>query len=156
MASCIGCHQMEELRKKLLTRIFGKEDYRNVVLVGAGNLGLALMSHKGFQLQQFRIVAAFDKDAGKIGKRVENVPIYNIKDLDSVIADTGSDVAIVCVPAQSAQRVIDELISAGIKAVLNFAPMSKLSVPEGIALQNVDMSIELDRLYYLLRDKDDL
>jgi len=141
-----------EIRKleMLLTKIFGKEKCRNVVLVGVGNLGLALISHKGFLLEQFRIVAAFDRDIRKLGKYVESVPIYDIQKLSSVVTDTGADIAIICIPAQSAQQVIDKLVSAGIKAILNFAPANTLNVPEGVVIQNVDMSIELDRLYYLL------
>ncbi len=138
--------------KTMLTRIFGKEKVRNVILVGVGNLGLALLAYGGFQLQQFRIIAAFDRDDRKIGKYVEDVMIHDIRDLDSIVANTSTHVAIVSVPAHSAQRVIDQLASAGIKAILNFAPANRVSAPEGIKLQNVDMSIELDRLYYLLRN----
>jgi redox-sensing transcriptional repressor len=145
-----------EIRKlrAVLTRVFGKEKVRNVVLVGVGNLGLALIAYGGFQLQQFKIVAAFDRDVRKIGKYVEDVLIHDIRDLNSTIANTHADIAIVSVPARSAQRVVDQLVSAGIKAILNFAPANNVSVPEGIKLQNVDMSIELDRLYYLLQNSD--
>ncbi len=145
-----------EIRKleAMLTRVFRKEKYREVILVGVGNLGLALISYRGFQEQQFRIVAAFDRDVRKIGKFVEDVPIHDIQDLSSVVTQTSAETAIVCVPAQSAQRVVDELILVGIKAILNFAPAGRLNVPEGIAIQNVDMSIELDRLYYLLKERD--
>jgi len=137
--------------KALLARIFGKEEVRNVILVGVGNLGMALLAYKGFQIQRFNIVASFDMDTKKIGKRIENVMIYHINDLASVVADTKAQVAIVSVPASSAQEVINKLVSAGIKAILNFAP-SSLIVPEGIELQNVDLSVELDRLYYLLKN----
>lgn len=136
--------------KDLLVKIFGKEEVRNVVLVGVGNLGMALLAYKGFQLQHFKIVACFDMDIRKIGKYVEDVLIYDIRDLDSVIANTKAQIAIVSVPIIAAQEVIDKLVSAGIKAILNFAPIS-VSVPKGVELQNVDMSIELDRLYYLLK-----
>ncbi len=139
----------------LLTKVFRKENFRNVVLVGVGNLGLALISYKGFGEQQFKIVAAFDRDVRKIGKYVEEVPIHDIQDLGSVVSSTNTETAVICVPAQSAQRVVDELVKAGVKAILNFAPAGRLNVPEGIALQNVDMSIELDRLYYFLKDESD-
>jgi redox-sensing transcriptional repressor len=137
--------------KAMLTRIFGKEKVRNVILVGVGNLGLALLAYRGFQLQQFKIVAAFDRDVRKIGRYVEDVMIHDIRDLDSIVANINTHLAIVSVPAHSAQQVIDQLASAGIKAILNFAPANRLDAPEGVKLQNVDMSIELDRLYYLLR-----
>lgn len=136
--------------KTLLTSVFGKEKTRNVLLVGVGNLGMALISYKGFQSQQFKIVAAFDRDVRKIGKYVEDVLIHDIRDLDSVIARTNANIAIVSVPALSVQRVVDKLVSAGIKAILNFAP-KRVKVPEYIKLQNVDMSVELDKLYYWLR-----
>ncbi len=144
-----------EIRKleSLLMDVFGKEKCRNIVLVGVGNLGMALISYKVLQLQQFKIVAAFDRDIRKIGRYVEDVPIYGIEELSSVVTSIGADVAIVCVPIQSAQRVINELASSGIRAILNFAPASTLNIPEGVAVQNVDMSIELDRLYYLLREQ---
>ena len=142
-----------EIRKlrKLLTDVFGKDDVRNVVLVGVGNLGLALIAYRGFQMQQFKIVAAFDRDVRIIGKYVEDILVYDIQELDSVIARTGATIAIVSVPGYSAQRTIDRLVSAGIKAILNFAPRN-VSVPEGVKVQSVDMSMELDRLYYLLKN----
>lgn len=137
--------------KAVLTKILGKEKVRNVVLVGVGNLGLALIAHKGLPLQRFNIVAAFDKDIRKIGRRVEDVFIHDIRDLNSMIAGTNAQIAIVSVPASAAQEVIDALASAGIKAILNFAP-ARVVVPEGVELQNVDISIELDRLCYLLNN----
>ena len=138
--------------RALLTKVFGKDRVRNVVIVGVGNLGLALIAYGGFQLQQFKIVAAFDRDVRKIGKWVEEVLIYDIRDLNSAIARIGVDAAIVSVPAHSAQRAVDQLVSAGIKAILNFAP-KKIHVPDGVEIQNVDVSVELDRLYYLLKNQ---
>ena len=142
-----------EIRKlrRLLTSVFGKGEVRKVVLVGVGNLGLALIAYRGFQMQQFKIVAAFDRDVRIVGKYVEDVMVYDIRELDSVIARTGADIAIVSVPAYSAQPIVDRLVVAGIGAILNFAPR-RISVPEGVKLQSVDMSMELDRLYYLLKN----
>lgn len=144
-----------EIRKLelLLIDVFGKKDCRNVVLVGVGNLGMALILYKGFQLQKFKIVAAFDRDIRKIGRRVADVPIHGIEELGPIVADTGADIAIICVPAQSAQQIVNVLASVGIKAILNFAPASSLNIPEDVAVQSVDLSIELDRLYYLLREQ---
>lgn len=138
--------------RALLTKVFGKDRVRNVVIVGVGNLGLALIAYGGFQLQQFKIVAAFDTDVRKIGKWVEEVLIHDMRDLNSAIARIGVDAAIVSVPAQSAQRVVDQLVSAGIKAILNFAPR-KIDAPDGVEIQTVDVSVELDRLYYLLKNR---
>ena len=92
---------------------------------------------------------AFDRDIGKIGKYVEDVLIHDIQDLDQVVALTGARTGIVSVSAPSAQRVVDKLVSAGIEAILNFAPR-RVEVPEGIRLQRVDLSIELDKLFYRL------
>ena len=143
-------YQIRKL-KSLLTGVFGKDDIRNVVLVGVGNLGLALIAYRGFQMQQFKIVAAFDRDVRIIGKYVEDVMVHDIQEMDSVIARTGATIAIVSVPSYSAQRIIDRLVSAGIKAILNFAPRN-VSVPDGVKAHSVDMSMELDRLYYLLKN----
>lgn len=140
--------------ESLLMDLFGKKDCRNVVLVGVGNLGMALISYKGLQLQNFKIVAAFDRDIRKIGRHVGGVLIHGVEELGSIVANTGVDMAIVCVPARSAQQVVDTLVAVGIKAILNFAPASTLNIPDGVAVQNVDMSMELDRLYYLLRERD--
>lgn len=144
-------YKIKKLRE-LLMEAFGKKEVRKLVVIGAGNLGMALIAHSGFRTQQFKIVAAFDRDARKIGKVVENVMIYNIQNLETVVARTGADIALVCVPYYSAQKVIDKLVLAGVKAILNFAPAGRITVPEGIKFQNVDMSIEADRLYYLLKN----
>jgi redox-sensing transcriptional repressor len=137
--------------KKMLISIFGKQRFRNVILVGVGNLGMALILYKGFEEQKFNIAAAFDRDKRKIGKRIDGVLIHDLKDVEKIIADTKAEMAIVSVPAVVAQEVIDDLVSAGIKSILNFAP-ARVNVPKGVVLQNVDMSVELDRLYYLLKN----
>lgn len=138
--------------KAMLTKVFGKEETINVILVGVGYLGTALISYSGFQQQKFRIAAAFDRDMRKIGTYVEEVLIRDTRVLESTIANMDIKMAIVTVPKLSVQRVINSLVSAGIKAILNFAP-GHPNVPEGVELQNVDMSIELDRLCYLLERK---
>jgi len=143
-------YKIEKLNA-VLSSIFGRDKIKNVVLVGVGNLGMALIAYKGFKLHQFRIFAAFDKDIRKIGRRIEDVLVYDIQDLKAVIDSMDVQIAIVAVPSSSAQEVIDMLVSAGIKAILNFAP-TKVNVPDNIKLQNVDVSIELDRLYYLLKN----
>ncbi len=108
--------------------------------------------HKGFPEQQFKIVAAFDRDVRKIGKYVEDIRVHDLGDMESVLASTGTDIAIVAVPAHSVQRVVERLASAGVKAILNFAPAHRLKKPEGVTIQNVDMSVELDRLCYILKN----
>lgn len=130
-----------------LSEILGKGMNQNVVLVGVGNLGSALLAHKWFQSQHYTIVAAFDKDARKIGERFEGLEIQNIGKLGDIVLRTKARIGIVSVPAEAAQEVVDALISAGIQGILNFAP-ARVAVPEGIVFQHVDFSIKLDRLCY--------
>ena len=130
-----------------LSEILGKGKNQNVVLVGVGNLGSALLAYKGFQSQHYTIVAAFDKDARKIGERFEGLEIQHIGKLDDIVLRTNARIGIVSVPADSAQEAVDALISAGIQGILNFAP-ARVAVPEGIVFQHVDFSIKLDRLCY--------
>jgi len=137
------------LLRRMLARILGKEKCQNVILVGVGNLGAALLAYKGFVLQKYRIVAAFDTDLRKIGKRIEDLEIQDVRDFAPVIASTGAKLAIVCVPSGAAQRVIDDLIASGITGILNFAPL-RVVVPEHVTLQNVDLSVKLDQVCYLL------
>ena len=100
---------------------------------------------------QFSIVAAFDTDTRKVGNHVEDVLIHNIAGLGLMVADTEANIAIVSVPASAVQVVVDKLVSAGIKCIPNFAPAC-LDVPEYVELHNVDLSIELDRLCYPLKN----
>ena len=153
--SCFGTfgtpgrgYRVGDLRR-MLERTLGKERCQNVILVGVGNLGTALLAYKGFGPQKYRIVAAFDSDLRKIGRRIEDLEIQDIRDLTSIIASTGAKLAIVCVPSRAAQRVINDLIVAGVRGILNFAP-GRVEVPEHVKLQNVDLSVELDRVCYLL------
>ena len=154
--SCFGTfgtpgrgYRVGELRNRL-ERAMGKVRSQNVILVGAGNLGMALLSYKGFRHHRYEIVAAFDSDLRKIGKRLEGLEIQDLQTLRPVVASTGAKMAIVSVPAGEAQRTIDRLISAGIHAILNFAPIQAV-VPESVKLLNVDLSVEMDRLCYLMR-----
>lgn len=153
--SCFGAfgtpgkgYRVGELRS-MLEKILGKRSCQNVILVGVGNLGTALLAYKGFGPQKYEIVAAFDNDVRKIGKRIEDLEIQDTRDLASIIASTGAKLAVVCVPSPAAQRAIDELIAAGIRGILNFAP-TRVVIPEYVALRNVDLSVELDRVCYLL------
>ena len=153
--SCFGAfgtpgrgYRVGELRS-MLERILGKKNCQNVILVGVGNLGMALLAYKGFVPQRYQIVAAFDNDLRKIGKRIEDLEIHDTRDFAPIAASTGAKLAIVCVPARSAQRAIDDLIAAGVRGILNFAPV-RVVVPEYVKLRNVDLSVELDRVCYLL------
>jgi len=135
--------------KAELQRILGLDRQWPVVLVGFGNLGSALFHYKGFGRQGFRIAAIVDDDPGKVAREIESVPVVASRDLAREVRARGIQIAIVAVPAESAQAVTDQLVGAGIRAVLNFAP-ARLKVPREVRLQNVDLSIELETLSFYL------
>jgi len=135
--------------KAELQKILGLDREWAVALVGFGNLGSALFHYKGFGRQGFRIAVVVDDDPAKVGHEVDHVPIVASRDLPREIKSRGIQIAIVAVPAESAQAVTDQLVAAGIRAVLNFAPM-RLRVPRDVRLKNVDLSIELETLSFYL------
>jgi redox-sensing transcriptional repressor len=135
--------------KAELQRILGLDREWAVALVGFGNLGSALYHYKGFSRQGFRIAVIIDDDPAKTGRDVNGVPIVSSRDMARELKTRGIQVAIVAVPAESAQAVTDQLVAAGIKAVLNFAP-TRLRVGREVRLKNVDLSIELETLSFYL------
>ncbi|MFC1667284.1 redox-sensing transcriptional repressor Rex [Candidatus Omnitrophota bacterium] len=142
-----------EVLKKELKKILGVDRTWAVVLVGVGNLGSALLAYKGFKSQGFNVEYAFDNDRKKVNKVKQGIKIKDIKELKRTIRSNKINIAIVAVPRQSAQEVTDTLVSAGIKAILNFAPLGP-KAPEGVEILNIDLSMELERLtYFLQRDR---
>ena len=135
--------------KAELQRILGLDREWAVALVGLGNLGSALFHYKGFSRQGFRIAVVIDDDPAKTGRDVDGVPIVSTRDMARELKARGIQVAIVAVPVESAQAVTDQLVAAGIKAVLNFAP-TRLRVSREVRLKNVDLSIELETLSFYL------
>jgi redox-sensing transcriptional repressor len=135
--------------KAELQRILGLDREWAVALVGFGNLGSALFHYKGFSRQGFRIAVIIDDDPAKTGREVDGVPIVSIRDMARELKTRSIQVAIVAVPVESAQAVTDQLVAAGIKAVLNFAP-TRLRVGREVRLKNVDLSIELETLSFYL------
>jgi redox-sensing transcriptional repressor len=137
--------------KAELQRILGLDREWAVALVGFGNLGSALFHYKGFARQGFRIAVVIDDDPAKIGREIDSVPIVSSRDIAREIKARGIQIAIVAVPPEAAQTVTEQLVAAGIKAVLNFAP-TRLRVTRDVRLKNVDLSIELETLsFYLAR-----
>lgn len=138
--------------KAELQRILGLDREWPVALVGFGNLGSALFHYRGFGRQGFRVAAIFDDDAAKIGRAVDGVPILATRDMPRELKARGIQMAIVAVPVEAAQAVTDQLVGAGVRAILNFAP-TRLKVGRDVHLKNVDLSIELETLsFYLARD----
>jgi len=136
--------------KKVIERILGLDRKWEVVLVGVGNLGSALLSYKGFSQQGFYIRYAFDKDKRKIGKRVGSVLVRDIDELERVLKKKKVSLAILAVPKEKVQSIVERLVNCGIKAILNFAPIRPY-VPKGVIILNIDLSIELERLAYFLK-----
>jgi redox-sensing transcriptional repressor len=135
-----------------IKRILGTHLQWNVALIGAGNLGRALLGYKGFQQQGFRVVAAFDNDASKVGDKIEGVEVFHLDDLPKLTKSLKIRLAIVAVPAVAAQGVADRLVASGIDGVLNFAPMT-ISLPGTVRQVGVDLAIELEQLAFAVANR---
>lgn len=130
-----------------LRHILGTDKTWNVLLVGAGNLGRALMAYKGFHNKGFRLVAVFDDDPAKIGTRQGDFVIHPLSELDKTVRRENIRLAMIAIPAEVAQDVANRLVKAGVRGLLNFAPVS-LNVPEQIALSTVDLAVQLEQLSF--------
>jgi redox-sensing transcriptional repressor len=133
-----------------IRRALGIDREWNVVLVGVGNLARALLRYRGFQQRGFRIVALFDADRALIGQRVDGLEVYPPERLAPVIAATGAELGLLTVPSESAQAVAEALVAAGIRGVLNFAPVV-LRLPPGVSLVSVDLTVQLEQLAFLVQ-----
>ena len=127
--------------------ILGTDRTWNVLLVGAGNLGRALMAYQGFDAKGFRLVAVFDNDPSKSGTRQGDFEVQPLVKLKAIVSELGIQLGIMAVPPDTAQEVADLLVDAGIKGLLNFAPVS-LHVPPSIALNAVDLAVQLEQLSF--------
>jgi redox-sensing transcriptional repressor len=132
-----------------LRSILGLGRRWRVALVGAGRIGIALLGHEDFRRQGFFVEAVFDADPAKVGERRHGVTIRAEHELERGLAEGAIDIVIVAVPADAAQSVVDRVVSAGVKAILNFAP-AKLNVPADVTLKSVNMAMELEALSYAL------
>ena len=135
--------------KEAISQILGIDRMWNVALVGAGNLGSALLAYPGFRERGFKIVAVFDNDLRKIGKKWEDVTLQDISEMSEKIKEQDIQIGIIAVPAEAAQQVADMLVFSGIRAILNFAP-ARIVVPEGVELRTAELSSELECLSYFL------
>ena len=121
----------------------------DVVLVGAGDLGHALARYAGFAGRGFNITAVFDSDPAKIGQTLGNLVIQDVVHLSETVRTQGIKIAVIAVPVTAAQEVARALVDAGIKAILNYAPIT-LTVPSGIKVQHIDPVVHLQRMTYYL------
>jgi redox-sensing transcriptional repressor len=145
-------YRVDELIARV-RHILGTDKIWNVLLVGAGNLGRALVSYKGFDAKGFKLVAVFDADPAKVGKRIgpdgekQAFVIQPLTDLKATVGKENIRLAILAVPADAAQEVADTLVEAGVKGILNFAPVS-INLPKEIALNAVDLAVQLEQLSF--------
>jgi redox-sensing transcriptional repressor len=147
-------YYVTELRRHL-RQILGLDRRLRVAIMGAGNLGLALADYPGFRQEGFEIAALFDAANEKIGHQSRGgVPIFDIKDLKRIVRRERLDIAVIAVPAPQAQPVVDQVVVAGIKAILNFSP-GALKAPEDVKLKSVDLTVSLESLSFYLAQGDD-
>ena len=136
-----------------LRSILGLDKSLGVAIMGAGNLGLALADYPGFRQEGFRIVALFDNLKEKVGRVSRSgVSIYDIRELRRVAKNEKITIALIAVPEEAAKHVVQVVVKAGIKAVLNFTP-GTLRVPSNVKLKSVDLTVSLESLsFYLARE----
>jgi redox-sensing transcriptional repressor len=143
-------YNIEDLRQHL-TKILGLDKPHRVGIIGAGRLGTALANYKGFSRSNFTVVALFDNDEKKIGRRVgeDKIAIHDVRKMPRIVGEESIDVMVIAVPARAAQKVLNQIMSAGIKAVLNFAPAS-LNNRLDVKVKTVDLTTSLESLSYFL------
>jgi redox-sensing transcriptional repressor len=132
-----------------LREILKVERVWDVAVIGMGDMGHALARYQGFSDRGFRVAMVFDSDPEKIGGQVGDFPVRDSKEIVTAIRNAGIKLAMLCVPAAAAQEVTNLLVEAGVKAILNYAPIS-LSVPAGVRVQYLDPSIGLQRMTYYM------
>ena len=136
-----------------LREILGLGREWNVIIIGAGKIGAALAQYRGFRQRGFSILAAYDSNAEKIGRTLEGIPVRDIAHLERDIPRDKPDIAVLTVPSDEAQRVVDRVVRAGIKAILNFAPI-QLQAPSDVTVKTVNMAMELEGLSFALTNRD--
>ena len=139
-----------EILSSIIRETLGREHLQAVILVGAGNLGSALLRYHGFEKEGFEVVAAFDANPEATRARGVTIPVFPDSDLETFIAEHSVKLAILCVPVEFAQAVVNRLVGAGIQGVLNFSPIV-LEVTPDVTVNNVDLALELELLSYFIR-----
>jgi len=134
---------------KQIRRILHIDQEWDIAVIGAGDIGSAVARYKGFTNRGFRVTIIFDGDPVKIGGRIGEFTIQDSDHMVDMIKKTGIRIAMIAVPAAKAQQVADQLVEAGIQAILNYAPIN-LNVPSNVRVQYIDPSIHLQRMTYYL------
>jgi redox-sensing transcriptional repressor len=136
-----------------LREILGLKREWRVVIVGAGKIGAALAQYRGFRQRGFNILAVYDTNPDKIGRSLEGIEIRDMKRLEADVAHEHPEIAVIAIPGEGAQEVLDRIVRLGIKAVLNFAPV-QLHAPADVTVKAVNMAMELEGLSFALTNRD--
>lgn len=134
-----------------ITNELGASRLRPAILIGLGNLGMALLSYRGFEKEGFEILAAFDIEPGRRRNKEIKRPVYGMDQLAEFVRTREVKMAILTVPAEAAQEVVNQLVRCGVLGILNFSPVV-LHVPESVMVNNVNLAIELENLSYFIRE----
>jgi redox-sensing transcriptional repressor len=143
-------YDVGELSSRIADEL-GTSRLQPVILVGVGNLGLALLSYRGFEREGFEIVAAFDVEPNRPRDKKISLPVLGMDELPRFVKQHNVRMAIITVPAEAAQEVVNTLVQSGIAGILNFSPIV-LHVPEEVMVNNVNLAIELENLSYFIQD----
>ncbi len=139
-------YDVERLASEITSALGLTQDWP-VAIVGMGNLGRALAAYRGFAERGFRVIALLDGDPRVVGERVSGQRVRPMTDLPTLVADDGLAIGVIATPSEGAQQACDDLIEAGVRSVLNFAP-AVLTVPAGVVVRKVDLSTELQILAF--------
>jgi redox-sensing transcriptional repressor len=135
----------------LIGEILDKDDGQNVAIIGAGNLGLAIMKYFHNQRDKLRMVAAFDVDPGKVNTKYDGIPIYHIDEIKKIVKEKNISIGIIAVPGTIAEETAEILVESGIKGILNYTPRP-VNVPDHIYLEEYDMVTSLEKVAYFAKN----
>ena len=136
-----------------LREILGLGKEWRVIIVGAGKIGAALAQYRGFRQRGFNILAAYDNNPEKIGRRLEGIQVRDIAQLERDVLRERPDIVVLTVPADEAQSLVDRVVQSGVKAILNFAP-TQLHAPADVSIKTVNMAMELEGLSFALTNRE--
>ncbi len=136
-----------------IRQILGLGREWKVVIIGAGKIGSALSTYRGFRQRGFTVVGVYDKDPAKVGRRWDSQTVRHVDELEPDAARLRPDIAVLAIPADDIQPEVDRIVRAGIRAILNFAP-AQMQPPPGVTLKNVNMAMELEGLSYALTNRE--
>ena len=147
-------YNVAQLRRNLIATL-GLEQTRHAIIIGAGNLGMALADYRGFNSNGFHIVALLDNDPEKIGRTSRSgIPVVAYSKLKDIVSANDVEIGIIAVTAENAQDVYDELVKTGVRGVLNFAPV-QMRLHHGVKVKSVDLRINLESLSFYLKNAEE-